>query len=80
MNFSLKKHKVKLQPSETRTLAIMVEVDTTKLLDADRVDQDNLKQPQTKLLVARLKNSKVLFSFFLVINIVDDDFMEEIEF
>ena len=56
----------------------MIEVDTTKLLDPARVDQEALKKPQSKLLVARLKNSKVLFSFFLVISIVDDDLIEEI--
>ena len=55
----------------------MIEVDTTKLLDPKRVDPAALERPMTKLLVARLKNSKVLFSYFLRLHLVDSECYED---
>jgi hypothetical protein len=46
-------------------------VNTDVLLDEQKVDQKLLKVPVNKLLVARLKNSQVLFSFFISINLTD---------
>lgn len=77
ISFSLKKSKVKIQASETRTLTIFIEVDTMKLLDPKRVDQAALERPMTKLLVARLKNSKVLFSYFLRLHLVESECYED---
>lgn len=77
ITFSFKKQKVKLQPSETRTLSIFIEVDTLKLLNPKRVDQSALQRPLSKLLVARIKNSKILFSYFLAINLVEGDCFDD---
>ena len=41
------------------------------LLDAKKVDQRQLRYPLNKLLVARLKNSQILFSFFVSLTLVD---------
>jgi hypothetical protein len=41
------------------------------LENADKVDQRLTKFPLNKLLVARLKNSQVLFSFFVSLTLVD---------
>jgi hypothetical protein len=41
------------------------------LLDGKKVDQKLLKFPLNKLLVARLKNSQILFSFFVSLTLVD---------
>lgn len=41
------------------------------LLDAGKVDQKLLRYPLNKLLVARLKNSQILFSFFVSLTLVD---------
>lgn len=43
------------------------------LNDKNRVDQAALKAPIGKLLVARLKNSQVLFSYFISITLVESD-------
>jgi hypothetical protein len=52
-------------------LGVQVKVNTDLLNDEDRVNQKDLKKPQNKLLVARLKNSQVLFSFFVSISLVE---------
>lgn len=77
LSFSFVKNKVKVQPSETRSLTVVIEVDTAKLFNPKRVDPAALRQPITKLLVARLKHSKVLFSYFLTINLVDGECTED---
>lgn len=41
------------------------------LNDSTKVDQRQLKFPLNKLLVARLKNSQILFSFFVSLTLVD---------
>ena len=40
-------------------------------MNQEKVDQKLLKNPLNKLLVARLKNSQVLFSYFVSISLVD---------
>jgi hypothetical protein len=50
---------------------VQVKVNTDMLLNAEKVDQKLVKTPLNKLLVARLKNSQVLFSYFVSISLVD---------
>ena len=52
-------------------MTVQVKVNTDLLFDEDRVDQRLLKYPLNKLLVARIKNSQLLFSFFISITLVD---------
>jgi len=48
-----------------------VKVNTDMLANGEKIDQKLLKYPLNKLLVARLKNSQVLFSFFVSITLVE---------
>lgn len=50
---------------------MQVKVNTELLCDESKVDQRQLKRPLNKLLVARLKNSQVLFSYFVSITLVE---------
>ena len=52
-------------------LGVQVKVNCDLLNSEEKVNQLSMKKPQNKLLVARLKNSQVLFSFFVSITLVD---------
>ena len=52
-------------------MTVQVKVNTEMLSNGEKIDQKLLKYPLNKLLVARLKNSQVLFSFFVSITLVD---------
>lgn len=54
-------------------LTVQIKVNNDLLNDKTRVDQESLKAPLSKLLVARLKNSQVLFSYFISITMVESD-------
>ena len=54
-------------------LTVQIKVNNDLLNDKTRVDQESLKAPLSKLLVARLKNSQVLFSYFISITLVESD-------
>lgn len=56
---------------QLQLLTVQVKVNTELLCDESKVDQRQLKRPLNKLLVARLKNSQVLFSYFVSITLVE---------
>ena len=71
LTLSIKKPKIKLYQNQKRTISILIELDINKLMDPSVVDQTSLRQPLSKLLIARLKNSSIYFSFFIVLNLID---------
>jgi hypothetical protein len=62
---------LKIAADQMQILNIQIKVNTDVLLDEERVEPKSLKMPINKLLVARLKNSQLLFSFFISINLTE---------
>lgn len=71
LSFYCQPNQLKINAEQMQVLNIQIKVNTDQLFDEDKVDQKQLKAPVNKLLVARLKNSQVLFSFFISINLTD---------
>ena len=54
-----------------QVLTILIKVNCSMLNDKIGVDQETLKTPISNLLVAKLKNSHVIFSYFIGITHVE---------
>ena len=70
-SFYCQPNQLKITAEQIQILTVQVKVNTDTLDDETKVEQRLLKQPLNKLLVARLKNSQVLFSFFVSITLVE---------
>jgi hypothetical protein len=71
LSFYCQPNQLKIQADQVAVLGVQVKVNMELLKDEERVNLKDIKKPQNKLLVARLKNSQVLFSFFVCISLVD---------
>ena len=71
LQFYCQPNQFKIQADQIQILSVQVKVNIEMLLDSKKVDAKLLKCPLNKLLVARLKNSQVLFSYFVSISLVD---------
>lgn len=70
-SFYCQPNQLKINAEQVSILTVQIKVNTDLLLNEEKVDQKLLKCPLNKLLVARLKNSQVLFSFFVSITLVE---------
>ena len=73
VQFHCQPNQLKINADALQILTVQVKVNVDMLNDKNRVDQAALKAPIGKLLVARLKNSQVLFSYFISITLVESD-------
>ena len=73
LSFYCQPNQLKISADQSQILTVQIKVNTDLLFDESRVDPKSLKQPCNKLLVARLKNSQVLFSYFVSLNLIDDN-------
>lgn len=71
LQFYCQPNQFKISADQIQILTVQVKVNTDSLMDSQKVDQRLLKYPLNKLLVARLKNSQILFSFFVSLTLVD---------
>ena len=71
LSFYCQPNQLKIAADQISILTVQVKVNTDMLMNHDKIDQKMLKNPLNKLLVARLKNSQVLFSYFVSISLVD---------
>jgi hypothetical protein len=71
LSFYCQPNQLKISADQISILTVQVKVNTDMLVNEEKVDQKLLKNPLNKLLVARLKNSQVLFSYFVSISLVD---------
>ena len=71
LSFYCQPNQLKITADQIQILTVQVKVNTDSLEDENKVDQRLVKSPMNKLLVARLKNSQVLFSFFVSITLVE---------
>lgn len=71
LQFYCQPNQLKIQADQLQLLTVQVKVNNELLCDEAKVDQRQLKRPLNKLLVARLKNSQVLFSYFVSITLVE---------
>jgi hypothetical protein len=70
-SFYCQPNQLKINAEQVSILTVQIKVNTDTLCDENKVDQKRLLCPLNKLLVARLKNSQVLFSFFVSITLVE---------
>jgi len=70
-SFYCQPNQLKINAEQVSILTVQIKVNTDHLLDESKVDPKRLVCPLNKLLVARLKNSQVLFSFFVSITLVE---------
>jgi hypothetical protein len=73
LSFYCQPNQLKIAADSVAVLGVQVKVNLDLLQDQARVNPKDLKKPQNKLLVARLKNSQVLFSFFVSITLVEGE-------
>ena len=71
LQFYCQPNQFKISADQIQILTVQIKVNTDMLNDGQKVDQRLLKYPLNKLLVARLKNSQILFSFFVSLTLVD---------
>jgi len=71
LQFYCQPNQLKIGADQISVLTVQIKVNTEVLEDEDQVDPRLMKQACNKLLVARLKNSQVLFSFFISICLID---------
>lgn len=71
LSFYCQPNQLKIAAEQISILTVQVKVNTDQLKDEKKCDQSLTKYPLNKLLVARLKNSQVLFSYFVSIMLVD---------
>lgn len=70
-SFYCQPNQMKIAADQMQILTIQIKVNAEQLLDENKIDPKMLRAPINKLLVARLKNSQVLFSFFVSLNLTD---------
>ena len=71
LSFYCQPNQLKIAADQISILTVQIKVNMDNLENSDKVDQRLVKFPLNKLLVARLKNSQVLFSFFVSLTLVD---------
>ena len=69
LSFYCQPNQLKINADQVSILTVQIKVNTDQL--SNKCDQSMLKYPLNKLLVARLKNSQVLFSFFVSITLCE---------